>query len=433
MKLGIIGGSGLDNPEMLLDFQEKEIDTPYGKPSSAITCGKIKNLDIELCILARHGKKHEIPPSQVNNRANIYALGKLGCEHIIATTAVGSLREEIGRGDFVILDQFIDFTKQRKETFFEKFEERKAKHTPMADPFSEFLRQKIISSCKQLGIRHHEKGTVVTIEGPRFSTRAESRMFRLFGADVINMSIAPEAILANEAAIKYAAIAMSTDYDCWLETEKPVNWEQIIETFNKNSEKMKSLLVQVIENLSKEEIQRENVEFIRSKIKTMPNWPKPGVMFRDINSLLRDKEGFEKTIEIFENRYRNQEIDVIAGIESRGFVLASIVANKLGKPLVLIRKPGKLPFETLREEYSLEYGKDAVEIQKEAVKFGDKVLIVDDLCATAGTMNAAASLIEKLGAKVVECAFVIDLPELKGSEKLKQRWKVFNIVEFEGE
>jgi 5'-methylthioadenosine phosphorylase len=430
MKIGIIGGSGLDDPKFIQDYEEREVDTPYGKPSSTITCGKINN--VEVCILARHGKKHEIPPSQVNNLANIYALGKLGCEYILATTAVGSLKEEIGRGDFVILDQFIDFTKQRQETFFKDFKEG-VKHTPMADPFSEFLRKKIIGSCSELGIKFHPFGTVVTIEGPRFSTRSESKMFRLFGADVINMSVAPEAILANEAGIQYAAIAMSTDYDCWKLEENPVSWEQILKIFSENSEKMKKVILKVIENLSSEQILKEDKEFIKSKIKTYPNWPKPGVMFRDINSLLRDTEGFKKTIEILENRYKNKALDSIAGIESRGFVIASILASRLNKPLILVRKPGKLPSETTREEYSLEYGRDAVEIQKEAIKTGDRVLLVDDLIATAGTMTAAANLIEKLGAQVVECCAIIDLPELGGSEKLKQKWNVFKIVDFEGE
>jgi 5'-methylthioadenosine phosphorylase len=242
MKIGIIGGSGLDDPKLLENYEEVEVGTPYGTPSSKITCGKIGNT--EVCILARHGKKHQIPPTQVNNRANIFALGKLGCKHIIATTAVGSLREEIGRGDFVILSDFIDFTRHRKITFFEEFKEN-PEHTPMADPFSVLLRKKIIASCKSLGIPFHEKGTVITIEGPRFSTRAESNMFRMWGADVINMSIAPEAILAKEAALEYSAIAMSTDYDCWKLDEEPVSWNQILKTFNENSEKMKKLLVDV--------------------------------------------------------------------------------------------------------------------------------------------------------------------------------------------
>jgi len=246
MKIGIIGGSGLDDPNLLEDYSERDINTPYGKPSSLITCGKIG--EVEVCILARHGKHHEIPPTQVNNRVNIFALGKLGCDRIIATTAVGSLKEEIGRGDFVILDQFIDFTKQRKITFFEKFD-KKPEHTPMAEPFSKFLAEKIISCCQELGIKYHPKGTVVTIEGPRFSTKAESNMFRLLGADVINMSTAPEVILANEAGIQYAAIAMSTDYDCWKADETSVIWNAILEIFKTNSEKMKTLLVKTIEKL----------------------------------------------------------------------------------------------------------------------------------------------------------------------------------------
>jgi len=249
MRIGIIGGSGLDDPKLLQNYDEKIISTPYGEPSSKITVGKIGN--IEVCILARHGKNHEITPTKVNNRANIYALAKLGCTHIIATTAVGSLKENIGRGDFVILDQFIDFTRHRQVTFYESFKNG-PKHTAMPEPFSKMLREKIINACEELGIKHHKQGTVVTIEGPRFSTKAESQVFRMLGADVINMSIAPEAVLANEAELQYAAIAMSTDYDCWKQDEKPVTWGAILEIFHSNSEKMKKLLIKAIENLEKE-------------------------------------------------------------------------------------------------------------------------------------------------------------------------------------
>lgn len=246
MKLGIIGGSGLDDPKILQDSKEIYVDSIYGSPSSSITSGKIKN--VEIFIIARHGKKHEIPPSKVNNKANIDILKKLGCTHILATTAVGSLREEIGRGDFVVLSDFIDFTRHREITFYDSFKDG-IKHTAVADPFSEFLREQAIAACKKMRLNFHEKGTVITIEGPRFSTRAESIMFRAWGADVINMSIAPEAILAREAGIEYAAIAMSTDYDCWKREENAVSWDAILEIFNKNSEKMKSLLVEIIENL----------------------------------------------------------------------------------------------------------------------------------------------------------------------------------------
>jgi len=247
VKIGIIGGSGLDNPDILKDAKDKEADTVYGKPSSLLKIGKIN--DVEVVLLARHGREHTIPPTQVNNRANIQALKDQGCTHILVTTACGSLREEIKRGHFVILDQFIDFTRLRKVSFYESFEPGEMKHTPMADPFSEDLRKILIETAKELNISHHEKGTVVTIEGPRFSTRAESYMFRGWGADVINMSIAPECALANEAGIPYAAVAMATDYDCWKTDEAPVSWEEILEVFGKNVNNVISLITNAIKKI----------------------------------------------------------------------------------------------------------------------------------------------------------------------------------------
>lgn len=243
-KTAIIGGSGLENPDILKYAEEKVIETPYGKTSSPLLCGQIEGK--ETVILSRHGRQHTIPPSGVNNRANIWALKTEGCTHIIATTACGSLREEIRRGDLVIPDQFIDFTRHRAITFFDEFEPGNMHHTPMAEPFNEKLRELIISTAQKTGLSLHEKGTVLTIEGPRFSTRAESKMFRLWGADIINMSLAPEVILANELAIPYAAIAMSTDYDCWKEDEEPVRWEDVLAVFNDNVSKVISLLLNVI-------------------------------------------------------------------------------------------------------------------------------------------------------------------------------------------
>jgi len=246
VKIGIIGGSGLDDPKILRDAKELDVNTPYGKPSSTLAIGKLNGKDV--VILARHGKKHQIPPSQVNYRANIHALKEQGCNYIIATSACGSLREEIGRGDFVFLDQFIDFTKHRKLTFYESFENG-VRHTPMAEPFDKYLREKLIESAKELKLKHHEKGTVVTIEGPRFSTKAESNMFIKLGADVINMSIAPEAILAIEAGIPYAAIAMSTDYDCWHKNEEAVTWEMIEKVMKQNAENVKKLILHTIKKV----------------------------------------------------------------------------------------------------------------------------------------------------------------------------------------
>ena len=212
VKIGIIGGSGLDNPDILEDVREENVETSYGKLSSSLKIGKIKGVDVVL--IARHGREHTIPPTQVNFRANISALKEAGCTHILATTACGSLKEEINRGHLVILDQFIDFTRHRSITFHEKFEPGKPIHCPMAEPFDNSLRELLIQTCKEISLFCHEKGTVITIEGPRFATKAESKMFRMWGADVINMSVAPEAALANEAGIPYAAVAMSTDYDC---------------------------------------------------------------------------------------------------------------------------------------------------------------------------------------------------------------------------
>lgn len=243
-KIGIIGGSGLDDPAILESPCDIDVTTPYGAPSCPLKCGKISGVDVVL--LGRHGREHTLPPTHVNYRANIHALKAAGCTHILATTAVGSLREEIGRGDLVILDQFIDFTKHRENTFFEAFEPHNPQHAPMAHPFDRGLRDILIKNCGKLALPFHKTGTVVTIEGPRFSTKAESNMFRLWGADVINMSIATEAALANEAGIPYAAVAMSTDYDCWKEDEEPVSWEAVLAVFKANAEKVTRLLIETV-------------------------------------------------------------------------------------------------------------------------------------------------------------------------------------------
>ena len=243
VKVGIIGGSGLDDPEILNNPEIIQADTPYGKPTSALSTGKINGVDVVL--IARHGKKHTLSPSQVNYRANICALRDQGATHILATTACGSLKEEIKRGHFVIVDQFIDFTKYRKITFHDSFENG-AVHTSMAEPFDLELRKALYQSAIDLNYETHFGGTVVTIEGPRFSTKAESKMFKMWGGDVINMSIATEAILANEAKIPYAVVAMSTDYDCWKEDEAPVSWEEILEIFNQNAHRVKKLLVKAV-------------------------------------------------------------------------------------------------------------------------------------------------------------------------------------------
>jgi 5'-methylthioadenosine phosphorylase len=240
-KIGIIGGSGLDNPDLLKEIEEASVDTPYGHPSSVLKQGRIADRDV--VILARHGIGHTIPPSQVNFRANVHALKAIGCTHILVTSAVGSLRENIKPGDFVVLDQFIDFSRHRMNTFYESFEPGFPIHVSTFDPG---LRQIFVESAEELNFAFHAKGTVVSIEGPRFSTRAESHMFRAWGADVINMTIATEAALAREAEIPYAAVAMSTDYDCWKEDEEPVEWESVLKVFKDNADRVTQLLVKAV-------------------------------------------------------------------------------------------------------------------------------------------------------------------------------------------
>ncbi len=241
VKVGIIGGSGLDDPDILKNPSEVTINTPYGNPSSVLMCGSISGVDV--AILARHGKDHSILPTGVNFRANIWALKEHGCTHILAATAVGSLREEIAPGHLVFPGQFIDFTKKRETTFFD---EDVVVHTPMAEPFCPNLRRLFAATARDLDLLHHTDKTVITIEGPRFSTRAESHMFRSWNADVINMSTVPEVNLAREKKIHYASVAMSTDYDCWREGEESVTWEMILETMQQNADKVIKLFLDVI-------------------------------------------------------------------------------------------------------------------------------------------------------------------------------------------
>ncbi len=243
IKIGIIGGSGLDNPDILTNASEEEVTTPYGKPSSPLKTGTIKG--VEVVLLARHGKNHSIMPSNVNYQANVWALKEQGCTHLLVSTACGSLRKEIKPGDFVFIDQFIDRTTKRKQTLYET---GTVCHIAMAEPFCLQLRSLLAQSAQRLALPYHPQGTVITIEGPRFSTKAESRLFQQWGADVINMSTVPEVVLAREAGLCYAAVAMSTDYDCWHTDE--VNWEELLKVFEQNVQKVVMLFTEVIPLIS---------------------------------------------------------------------------------------------------------------------------------------------------------------------------------------
>lgn len=408
----------MDDPQILSGGYEKMVITKYGEPSSVLTCGKIGGIDV--VILARHGKTHGTPPSQINFRANIQALKDEGVTHILATTAVGSLREEIKPGNIVLPDQFIDFTKSRISTFFTE----EVRHTPMAEPFDHLLRSMLRNTCEELGFEYNSDKTVAVIEGPRFSSRAESHMYRQWGADIINMSTCPEVMLANELGIPYQAIAMSTDYDCWKDDEDSVTFEMVLQRMAENAEKVKQLIIATIPKLHP----------IKSRIRTVPHFPKEGIMFRDITTLIQDPAGLKLCLNDFYQRYKDKNIDIIVGIDSRGFIMGGALALLLGKGFVPVRKKGKLPAETISETYDLEYGTDTIEIHKDAIKHGEKVLIIDDLCATGGTALAAARLVKKLGGEIVELAFVVDLPDIGGSKKISEAgYNWYSQTSFEGE
>ncbi len=237
MKIGIIGGSGLydiDNPS---EAEELNILTPWGETSSSIL--KTNSGENEVFFLSRHGKGHLISPSEINYRANIYALKFLGVDWIISVSAVGSLKEDIAPGIIVIPDQFIDFTKNRKSSFFD---EGIVAHVSMAKPVSEKLSSQLADSCKELGIDYKFGGTYVCIEGPQFSTLAESNFYRSLDADIIGMTNMPEAKLAREAEICYSTLALSTDYDCWNEAHESVSVDQVLDTMNKNINNAKKII-----------------------------------------------------------------------------------------------------------------------------------------------------------------------------------------------
>ena len=242
--IGIIGGSGLEDPAIIDKHSIQSIITPFGTTSSDIITGVISGNPVS--IISRHGTDHSINPTNVNYRANIWALKEQGCTHILATTACGSLKEDIQPGHFIFPDQFIDRTTKRVSTYYD---ESIVQHVPMGTPFCEKIASVLYNQAKTLGVRYHPKGTVVTIEGPRFSSKAESLMFRSWGCDIINMSTVPEVVLARELGICYQAIAMSTDYDCWHESQKEVSIEMVYEVMAKNADAVKNLIIQTVPEL----------------------------------------------------------------------------------------------------------------------------------------------------------------------------------------
>jgi 5'-methylthioadenosine phosphorylase len=247
VKVAVIGGSGIYEIEGVEVIKEISLNTPWGKPSDSIVIAKIEG--VLTAFLPRHGRGHFILPHEVNSRANIAALKMIGVEEILAFSAVGSLKEEIKPLDFVLPDQVIDRTKNRPSTFFG---DGIAAHIAFADPFCTRLHELIKPVAKANGLKLHTNETVICMEGPAFSTRAESHMYRSWKAGVINMSALPEAKLAREAEICYSIICMSTDYDCWKENEEHVTVEMLIGNLSKNADNAKKLLKAMLPHLGKE-------------------------------------------------------------------------------------------------------------------------------------------------------------------------------------
>ena len=244
-EIGIIGGTGVYDPGIFEDVKEIKIYTPFGKTSDLVLLGHYKGRAI--AFIPRHGRNHQIPPHMINFRANIWAMKELGVKRIISPSAVGSLREDYEPGDLVIVDQFIDRTKNREDTFYEGGQ---VCHISTADPFCPELRKVFFDSAKKMGVSCHGKGTYVCIQGPRFSTRAESKLFRSWEAGVIGMTVYPECVLAREAEICYVSLCTITDYDVW--AEKPVSAEEVVKTMAKNVENVKKLIINTMPLIPKQ-------------------------------------------------------------------------------------------------------------------------------------------------------------------------------------
>jgi 5'-methylthioadenosine phosphorylase len=236
--LGVIGGSGLYELEGLTQVEEVRVSTAFGEPSDAIIRGKLG--EVTLLFLPRHGRGHRIPPHRINYRANVMALKQLGADQLLSVSAVGSLREDIHPGELVLVDQFIDRTRQRASTFFD--EHGVVAHVGFGDPIDRALMEAAAAATKEVGAKHHLGGTYVCMEGPQFSTRAESQMYRSLGAQVIGMTNLPEAKLAREAELPYASIAMVTDYDCWHQSEEAVTVEAVIAVMHANVQKARAIV-----------------------------------------------------------------------------------------------------------------------------------------------------------------------------------------------
>lgn len=262
----VIGGSGLYDIPGLSDTQEHDIETPFGSPSAPILTGILEGQKI--AFLSRHGMGHHLSPTEVNYRANIYALKKLGVERVISVNACGSLREDYEPGDLVVPHQLFDFTKKRTYTFFE---DGLVAHIGTADPFCDELSSHLVEAAKSTGATVHPQGAFITIEGPRFSTRVESNTFRTWGMSIIGMTTAPEAFLAREAELCYASLAHITDYDVWHTSEEPVTVEMVMKILQQNTENVKKTVQYLAANPMPSERSCDCSQALKNAIITDPD------------------------------------------------------------------------------------------------------------------------------------------------------------------
>ncbi len=269
--LGVIGGSGVYALEDLEGVEEIDVDTPYGPPSDLVIRGRDKQSGVTMLFLPRHGRGHRVSPSDINYRANICALKMLGATHLVSVSAVGSMLEEIAPGHFVLADQFIDLTKRRTSTFFDR---AIAAHVSFADPVCKQMRGALRDAAHevlgQTTVQVHDGGTYVCIEGPQFSSRAESLVYRSWGVSVIGMTAMPEANLAREAELPYAILAMSTDYDCWHETEEAVTVEAVVAVLRQNVEHARKVLHALARRLPDPK-QSNAADALRGAVMTRPD------------------------------------------------------------------------------------------------------------------------------------------------------------------
>ncbi|MGM0568215.1 MAG: S-methyl-5'-thioadenosine phosphorylase [Elusimicrobiota bacterium] len=266
IELAIIGGSGFYDIEGLEEKREEKVKTPFGKPSAGILTGVLDGLP--MAFLPRHGIGHSIIPSEINYRANIYALKKIGVKRILSVSAVGSMKEEIAPGDFVVVDQFFDHSKKRESSFFSS---GLVAHISFSDPVCGALNKQLLKALDSLGVKRHEGGTYICMEGPQFSTRGESLIYRKWGVDVIGMTAMPEAKLAREASICYSTLALATDYDCWRTGDEPVSAEMVVKQQKENIKNARKAVVALAGIIKKNLKQECNCpKALRGAIQTAP-------------------------------------------------------------------------------------------------------------------------------------------------------------------